>query len=288
MRQLYRLIDNCLLAGGDPNAWRLTLAYGIRDMFGGVFAHAGEFRFIHDDERAEVLHMVDTGWPRAEQHDAFVRYQVEGAHRFDPLRAAITGKAKKFLVTSVDCLVDADAFFSSEFYEQYMAPADIGDQLISIAPIADSRGERSSLHTCIRGRSEPLFDDEERRLMRLLTFEISGLIGTRLADTSDPIVKLTDRLRQALALLLQGLSEADAAGKMGVAVGTFHKYVTEIYSTLGVRSRAELHVKFASRGVPVTGSGPADSRLPRIRREGAPMAKPWRSPDYIRRAMRQR
>ncbi|MGE3247929.1 MAG: helix-turn-helix transcriptional regulator [Beijerinckiaceae bacterium] len=281
IRQIYRLIDACVQSGGDPTSWRSVLAYGIRDIFGCMYAHAGEFAHIHDDSRARVLHMVATPWPRPEQHEAFVRYQVEGAHLHDPLRCAIVKKPKRFIVASIGNLVDPESFFGSEFYVEYMQPADVGDQLICIFEIAGSAGERYNLHTCLRARNEPLFTESERRLMRLLTFELSGLVGARLADSCDPVAGLTPRLRQALELLLDGLGEAEAARRLGVASGTFHKYVVEIYAALGVKSRPALHARFARRGIGGADMNAGDPRWQRIRREGAPMTKPWRGGGYF-------
>lgn len=53
-------------------------------------------------------------------------------------------------------------------------------------------------------------------------------------------VPLTPRQRQAVSLLLRGLSEKEMAAEIGVSTSTAHEYVVEAYRKLGVRSRPEL------------------------------------------------
>jgi DNA-binding CsgD family transcriptional regulator len=51
---------------------------------------------------------------------------------------------------------------------------------------------------------------------------------------------LPPRLRQALQFLLQGDSEKQVAGRLGVSQSTTHEYVTMLYRRFRVHSRAEL------------------------------------------------
>jgi len=280
-RQVFHLIDACLQVGGDPDSWRRVLAEGSREIFASIYAHAGEFENINDDETARVLHLVDTGWPTDSQRDAFIRYQIEGAHLYDPLRRAMLRNPRRFRVESLERLTDPSSYFDSGFYRDYMAPAGTGDQLIAIAGIANANSSRYNLLTCIRGRDAPLFTRYDRELMRLLVMELAPLIGPRLADSTDPICALTPRLRRALELLLEGHSEPAAAQALGVAKSTFHKYVMDLYRRYGVNSRAELLAKIILRNSKAWHANPTDIRARRIRREGAPMTRRWRLSKYI-------
>jgi DNA-binding CsgD family transcriptional regulator len=56
----------------------------------------------------------------------------------------------------------------------------------------------------------------------------------------DVLHGLTPRLRQLLALLLQGLSGKDAAGKMRLTIDSTQTYTKRLYRRMGVRSRNEL------------------------------------------------
>lgn len=51
---------------------------------------------------------------------------------------------------------------------------------------------------------------------------------------------LPPRVKPVLKLLLDGLSEKEAARKTGLAPSTVHQYVKIIYKRMNVHSRAEL------------------------------------------------
>jgi DNA-binding NarL/FixJ family response regulator len=57
--------------------------------------------------------------------------------------------------------------------------------------------------------------------------------------------RLSPRERQALSLLLTGISEHDIAWAMGISFHTLHEYVKRTYRTLRVRSRPELMARYA-------------------------------------------
>ncbi|WP_127559547.1 helix-turn-helix transcriptional regulator [Nioella ostreopsis] len=282
LREGYRLLDACLRFGGDPTGWRQSLAEGLRDLFGGINAHCGEYAYIHDPVRAGVLDFVATDWPTPEQARSFARYQVSGKHVHDPLFAAIRARRKQFLVTSITDLMPPEEYFRGAFYRDNMADAGIGDFLIAIAPICGGKGPpRSVMHVCVRGREDPFFTPEDRKLMRLLTLGLAPLVGTRLADSQSPVHGLTTRQREALAHLLTGAGMAEAARAMGVSQGTFKKYAAALYALFGTRGRAELQARFAnSDGIRLAGVA-ANPIRGRIRRARPPMAQPWDSPDHL-------
>lgn len=282
LREVYRLLDACLRYGSDPTGWRQTLAEGLRDLFGGINAHCGEYAFIHDPARAGVLDFVATDWPTPEQARSFARYQVSGNHVHDPLFAAIRARRKRFLVTSIADLMPPEDYFQGAFYRDNMSDAGIGDFLIGIAPIpVDDGAARSIMHVCVRGREDQFFTPDHRKLMRVLTLGLTRLVGTRLADSQSPVHGLTSRQREALSHLLTGAGLADAARSMGVSQGTFKKYAATLYGLFGTRGRAELQARFAnSDGIRLAGVTTSPIRG-RIRRAGPPMTQPWTSPDHL-------
>jgi DNA-binding CsgD family transcriptional regulator len=282
VRDVYRLLDACLCHGGDPSGWRLTLSEGLRDLFGGINAHCGEYRHILCPDRATVLDFVATDWPAPEQGRLFARDQVSGKHRDDPLLKAIRARGRQCIVTSVADLMPPEAYFLGAFYRENLAEAGIGDFLIAKAPVqgTDSDG-RSIMHVCVRGRDMPFFAAADRRLMQILTVELVRLVGTRLADTTSPVHGLTARQRETLAHLLRGAGLIEAAAAMGLSVGTFKKYAAGLYALFGTRGRAELQARFAgTEGLRLPGAeiSPIRNRIRRIR---PPMAQPWASPDHL-------
>lgn len=85
-------------------------------------------------------------------------------------------------------------------------------------------------------------------LLKLLHDEIAPLVGMRLT-TEEHISRdgLSKRLRETLALLLEGYSEKQAATELNLGVRTVHDYVTMLYQHFQVTSRAELLAYFIRR-----------------------------------------
>jgi DNA-binding NarL/FixJ family response regulator len=69
--------------------------------------------------------------------------------------------------------------------------------------------------------------------------------GSRTAPGSDPSATLPPRLQRTLAVLLEGVSEADAAERLGLSRSTVHDYAVQIYRRFGISTRCELLVRCA-------------------------------------------
>ena len=103
----------------------------------------------------------------------------------------------------------------------------------------------AGLHRRVGARD---FTPRECRLLHLLHDELGRLIGPTLAPAAGAgPVSLSPRLRQTLALLLQGESEKSIAARLGLRPLTVHKYISELYRKYGVTSRAELLAHFIPR-----------------------------------------
>jgi DNA-binding NarL/FixJ family response regulator len=59
--------------------------------------------------------------------------------------------------------------------------------------------------------------------------------------------KLSPRLRQTLACLLEGDTEKQVAARLSLSHATTHQYVTALYRYFGMRSRAQLLVHVLRR-----------------------------------------
>jgi DNA-binding NarL/FixJ family response regulator len=270
---VYALLDACLQVGADPEAWRHQLARGVRELLAAPIAISGEFLDIYERDHARALQVVDVGWEPA-QYAAYMRFQTEGGSRDDPFRVAMTARQRPLQVASAIDTLGHEAYVTSETHKRYFGHANTGDQLVAISLIAESGGERWNMTSAIRAAKDPPFGARERRLMRILTMELTPLIGSRLADSTDPVSRLTVRQHATLRLLLAGGSEAAIAAKLGIARSTLHKVVVNLFRVFDVHSRAELQARFASRGTLATEvlRSPIQNRA---RREGGlPMTRP--------------
>ncbi len=284
LRQVYVILDLCLQVAADPDGWRHRLANGVRALFKAPIVISGEFVGMYDPVKAHALHVIDSGWVTPEQKLAFVRYELDGANRTDPLRAVIDSKKGPLMVTSAVAALGHDAYFGSDTYRRYMGPARLGDQLVAISQIGQADEDRWNMISMIRGSDEPPFSARDRRLLRILAAELMPLVGARLADSTSPVMKLTPRQHLTLRLLLAGGSEAEVAREMNLSPSTLHKYVIALYRLFGVKSRPALQALFAGRGrLSTEREQTIDPRQHRARREGVPMTAPWRAPSTIKR-----
>lgn len=273
---VFRALDSCLQYGVDPFGWRMQLCCDLAEVLDSQVTLCGEFQSIWDDDRALVNLVVDHGWPSVEAQRHFVRYQVDGAHRRDPMRQALKARRGEIVVAACSALLDFDEYRESDVYQTYMRQAGVGDVLTAVIAIGEADADRWTLLTCMRASDGALFTDRERECLEFLAGELRGLVGGRLADAGSPIAGLTARERQTLDVLLTGATEAAAARQMGVRPGTFHGYVQSVYRRFGVSSRAELHGHFYGRGRLWDGGAAAkDPRRARLRRNAMPMTDSW-------------
>jgi DNA-binding CsgD family transcriptional regulator len=94
-----------------------------------------------------------------------------------------------------------------------------------------------------RAVGERPFSFREVSLLHVFHEELSPLIGEPPFGAAR-LHQLSPRLRQTLACLLEGDGEKQVAIRLHLSVPTVHQYVTTLYRTFGVNSRAELLAHF--------------------------------------------
>jgi DNA-binding NarL/FixJ family response regulator len=136
-------------------------------------------------------------------------------------------------------LVSDTEWYRSVVFNEYRRPGKIDHQLTSVYQTSDD-GACSAI-TVVRALGERDFSPREHRLLNFFHAELGPLIGRALVSATEPSpVKLSPRLRQTLACLLEGDSEKQVADRLGLSHDTTHQYVKELYRQFGVGSRAQL------------------------------------------------
>jgi DNA-binding CsgD family transcriptional regulator len=143
-------------------------------------------------------------------------------------------------------MADDQTYYAAPHYLSFRKQLDCDDFVVSIRMVdLPRRPEGISID---RPHGAEKFGPREVALLKLLHDEIAPLVGVRLA-TEDHLCRdgLSKRLRETLSLLLDGLSEKQVAGELGISIKTVHDYVGMLYKHFQVSSRGELLAYFIRR-----------------------------------------
>ncbi|QSQ19186.1 helix-turn-helix transcriptional regulator [Pyxidicoccus parkwayensis] len=139
-------------------------------------------------------------------------------------------------------LVADSQWYGAPYVENYLCPTGLDDSVYS------SRwSERPGVVQGIglyRERSGRPFDEADRELLHVFHAECGAMLGTEASHD----IKLTQRERQTLELLLQGLGDKQIAARLGISRFTVNQYTKSIYRHFGVQSRAALIAKVLGDG----------------------------------------
>ena len=233
----YRLIGECRDLGGDPALWQRRMLEGACRLFGVHAAAGGEGRWIRPHSTPQALSAFDAGLD-ARGREAHMAYHRELGPRGDPIFEALQQLPGRLVTRARRQLVSDAAWYRSAAWE-YRRPIGIDEQLTSIYQVSDDGAITViALHRAPRERE---FSPREQRLVSFFHEELGRLVGHALVSVTEPSPdKLSPRLRQTLACLLEGDSEKQVAGRLELSQATTHQYVTALYRHFRVRSRAQL------------------------------------------------
>ncbi|HXE52063.1 MAG TPA: LuxR C-terminal-related transcriptional regulator [Tepidisphaeraceae bacterium] len=250
-----RLVREVCDRWDDPASWRAHLLDGICKLldaqagmmlteYGGKLRRFGRLPVISVvGLPAEKRSLVQPAVARMEQRP----YEDVGGSFLPGITRLYDDLVRQGWVTAARSqMVDDQTYHSAPHYLDFRKPLDWDDYVVSIRMVDfPKRPEGISID---RRHGAPRFGPREVTLLKLLHDEIAPLVGTRLA-TEDHLCRdgLSIRLRQTLSLLLEGLSEKQAARKLGLSDRTVHDYVTMLYKHFDVCSRAELLAYFIRR-----------------------------------------
>jgi DNA-binding CsgD family transcriptional regulator len=237
VRDAYRLIGQCRDLGGDPALWQRRMLEGACRLFGVPVAAGGEGRWIRPHHAVEVFSAFDAGLD-SRGRELYMAYHRDLGPRGDPIFRALQQVPGRLVTRARRQLVSDATWYRSAAWE-YHRPIGIDEQLTSVYQVSeDGAISVIALHRAAR---EHGFSPREQRLMTFFHEELGRLIGQALVSATEPSPdKLSPRLRQTLACLLEGDSEKQVAGRLELSQATTHQYVTALYRHFGVQSRAQL------------------------------------------------
>jgi DNA-binding NarL/FixJ family response regulator len=127
--------------------------------------------------------------------------------------------------------------------DDLLAESGIRDRLVAGVPL---RYGVELLLVAYRREAQPAFGTTERNFLTMLASAVRDVGRTiaRAHGLIDGRAPLAGREREVLRVLLLGLSEPEAAARLGLTIRSLHQYVVAIYQKLGVHSRGELMAHF--------------------------------------------
>lgn len=140
--------------------------------------------------------------------------------------------------TRVSLRTDGEPDATDDQMRQRLDAWGVADQLVAALPLADDVELYFAVSRLV-GRPAFTTADRDRLRDALDGFRASAVHFVRSYGLFGPVA-LAPRERQAVALLLRGLSEKELADRLGIRPATAHEYVVSAYRKLGVRSRPEL------------------------------------------------
>jgi DNA-binding NarL/FixJ family response regulator len=157
----------------------------------------------------------------------------------DTIFRALADVPGRVLTRTRTALVSDAVWYRSAAFNDYRKPVGVDHCLLSVCQVSQ-QGAIATIGLD-RGLGERDFSPGEVRLLEFFHEELGRLVGRQLVSATEPTPeKLSPRLRQTLACLIEGDSEKQVAARLGLSPTTVHEYVTALYRRFGVRSRGEL------------------------------------------------
>jgi DNA-binding CsgD family transcriptional regulator len=238
VRDAYRLIGDCRDLGSDPALWQMRMLAGLCQLVGAAVGTAGEGFWTRPAHPIQPLSFYDVGLDAGGRklYSAYVR---EIGPQRDLIFRALADAPGRVLTRTRSAVVSDAVWYRSADFNNYRKPARIDHSLVSLCEV--SREPGIAVIALSREVGERDFSPGEVRLLEFFHGELGRLVGRQLVSATEPSPeKLSPRLRQTLACLVEGDSEKQAAARLGLSPTTVHEYVTALYRRFNVRSRGEL------------------------------------------------
>jgi len=237
VREAYRLIGDCRDSGADPALWQPVMLEGICRLVGVPVAVGGEGRWVRPHRPVEAISAFSFGLDAHGIELLRAYHRDLGPHQ-DPVYEALQQIPGRLVTRSRRQIVPDAVWYRSRAWD-YERPTGMDEQLVSVYQVSDDGAV--TVLTLHRAAGERRFSAREHRLVSFFFAELGRLIGGALVSVTEPgPEKLSPRLRQTLACLLEGDSEKQVAARLGLSRATAHQYVTALYRHFKVGSRAQL------------------------------------------------
>jgi len=234
----YRLIGECRDLGGDPALWFPRMCEGLCRLFGASTATAGEGWWRRPHGPIEPISAFQFGLT-GRYYELFMAYMRANEIAADPIYRPLQHVPDRLITRTRRQVISDAVWYRSAVFNEYFRPTGIDHRIVSLGQSSNA-GAISGIDLD-RPIGDRDFAPREQRLLHFFHGELGCLIGHSLVSATEPSPeKLSRRLRQTLACLLEGESEKQVAARLSLSHATTHQYVTALYRRFGVQSRAQL------------------------------------------------
>ena len=238
VRDAYRLIGDCRDLGSDPALWQRRMLVGLCQLIGAPTGACGEGFWARPVHPIQPLSFFDVGLD-ARGRELFMGYLREIGPQRDAIFRALKDVPGPVLTRTRSALVSDALWYRSADFNNYRKPAGVDHCLASVCEVSHE-GAIAAI-SLTRALGEGDFSPGEVRLLEFFHGELGRLVGRQLVSATEPSPeKLSPRLRQTLACLVEGDSEKQIAARLGLSPTTVHQYVTALYRRFAVQSRGQL------------------------------------------------
>jgi len=238
VRDAYRLIGECRDLGVHPALWFPRMLEGLCRLFGALTATGGEGWWVRPHRPIEPISAFQSGL-KGRDYELFMAYMRANGTATDPIYRPLQHVPDRLITRTRRQVVSDAVWYRSGVFNENFRPAGIDHRLVSLGQVSDA-GAIIGIDLD-RPLGDQDFSAREQYLLHFFHDELGRLIGRSLVSATEPgPEKLSPRLRQTLACLLDGDSEKQVAARLSLSHATTHQYVTALYRRFGVHSRAQL------------------------------------------------
>jgi len=243
VRNAFRVIGECRELRGAGQEWEAHAFAGFARLVGARGSNGGHIEWHRPAGVVRFLRSVVTGFTVAEL-TVFAQFMKSRDPKGDPIFARLGKCAARLVTRTRQQLLSDAAWYRSVSFNDYRRVVGVDHCIYSLHVLA--AGGRSSLMGFHRPLGDRPFSPRDGALLSLFHEEIGPMIGAAGSGGTD-LNRLSPRLQQTLACLLDGDSEKQVAMRLNLSLPTVHQYVMTLYRMFGVASRAELLAHFIRR-----------------------------------------
>jgi DNA-binding CsgD family transcriptional regulator len=233
VRAVFRLVGEVRELGAQTLVWRAHMIDTLCRLLDAPVGMGGEI----PPGSITPTAAVDMGWGTARDRREWLEFMASGDDATDPIVVnSLARRGRRYSLSRRQLVTDRQWYGTSHF--ELRRRAGLDDCIASSVPLPVRGWDQ--VFMLMRPLNDHPFSLAERRLADLFHQELGRLWQAGADGEPATEARLSPRLRQVLACLLEGDGEKQAARKLGISHRTAHNHVTALHRHFGVRSRGEL------------------------------------------------